>query len=77
MLELIESGSRTRCSISRTADLTDATVRLTTVGLTPLRPAHRLDAARADTVPLGHRSGLQLQRIAYDSGSPDLPEGDD
>jgi catechol 2,3-dioxygenase-like lactoylglutathione lyase family enzyme len=78
-LELIESGEQNVLLhlAQRTDDLTDATERLTTAGLAQLRPAHRLDAARADTVLLEHRSGLQLQLIAYDSGSPDLPEGDD
>lgn len=78
-LELIESGEQNVLLhlAHRTDDLTDATERLTTAGLSALRPAHRLDAAQADTVLLGHRSGLRLQLIAYDAGSPDLPEGED
>lgn len=57
--------------------MTDAAARLTAAGLTQLGPLHRLDAAKAETVLLEHRSGLQLQLIRYDAGSPDLPEGDD
>lgn len=77
-LELIESGEQNALLhvAQRTDDLTDATDRLTAAGLTQLRPAHRLDAAQAATVLFEHRSGLRLQLIQYDNGSPDLPEGD-
>jgi catechol 2,3-dioxygenase-like lactoylglutathione lyase family enzyme len=77
-LELIESGQPNALLhlAQRTNDLTDATARLGKAGLTQLRQAHRLDAAQAVTVLFEHRSGLQLQLIQYDDGSPDLPEGD-